>query len=145
MRYKSVLSIGRLLQSFLCLFLRACSVVEKLILKPQLYNFDHKFSYKLQLFLTVEHFVLHTQHILCFICLNMIFQVLGYLEGLSSVTVVTEDMMLWMYSLTTFIMVGMSIMVTGKAYLSDAIVCTLNTYEYTKASQAIVLTIKLII
>ena len=75
----------------------------------------------------------------------MIFQALGYLKGLSSVTVVTEDLMLWMYSLTTFIMVGMSIMVTGKAYLSDPIVCTLNTYEYTKATGAVIFEIKLII
>ena len=67
----------------------------------------------------------------------MIFQVLGFLKGLSAVNVVTEDLMLWIYSLTTFIMVGMSIMVTGKAYLSDPIVCTLNAYEYTKASDLV--------
>ena len=66
----------------------------------------------------------------------MILQVLGYLKGLTAVDVVTEDAMIWLYSLTAFILLGMSILVTGKSYLGDPIECTMNTYEYTKASES---------
>ena len=43
----------------------------------------------------------------------MILQIVTYLKEFSSVTVVTEDLMLRTFSFTTFIMLFLSILVTG--------------------------------
>ena len=46
---------------------------------------------------------------------KMILQIVTYLKEFSSVTVVTEDLMLRTFSFTTFIMLFLSILVTGIA------------------------------
>ena len=43
----------------------------------------------------------------------MILQIVTYLKEFSSVTVVTEDLMLRTFSVTTFILMFLSILVTG--------------------------------
>ena len=43
----------------------------------------------------------------------MILQIVTYLKEFSTVTVVTEDLMLRTFSVTTFILMFLSIMVTG--------------------------------
>ena len=78
----------------------------------------------------------------------MFLEIFSYLKNFSSVTAVTEDLLLKCYSMTTFILLFMSILVTGKtqqnkslyytlytpfpsgkAYLSDPIFCYRNTDE----------------
>ena len=46
---------------------------------------------------------------------DMILQIVTYLKEFSTVTVVTEDLMLRTFSFTTFILMFLSIMVTGSA------------------------------
>ncbi len=60
----------------------------------------------------------------------MIFQILGYLKGLSSHTVITEDLMFSVYSLTSFLLLSMAVLVTGKTFLSEPIICTLNVDKW---------------
>ena len=44
---------------------------------------------------------------------NMFLEIFSYLKNFSSVTAVTEDLLLKCYSMTTFILLFMSILVTG--------------------------------
>ena len=44
----------------------------------------------------------------------MFLEIFSYLKNFSSVTAVTEDLLLKCYSMTTFILLFMSILVTGK-------------------------------
>jgi len=57
----------------------------------------------------------------------MIFQVLGYLRGLTSPSLTTEDLMMQLYTSTSFLLLAMSLLVTGSTYLGESIICSLHS------------------
>ena len=54
-------------------------------------------------------------------------QVLGYLRGLTSPSLTTEDLMLQLYTFTSFLLLAMSLLVTGSTYLGESIICSLHS------------------
>ena len=54
-------------------------------------------------------------------------QVLGYLRGLTSPSLTTEDLMLQLYTSTSFLLLAMSLLVTGSTYLGESIICSLHS------------------
>ena len=56
-----------------------------------------------------------------------IYQVLGYLRGLTSPSLTTEDLTMQLYTSTSFLLLAMSLLVTGSTYLGESIICSLHS------------------
>ena len=69
-----------------------------------------------------------------------IYQVLGYLRGLTSPSLTTEDLTMQLYTSTSFLLLAMSLLVTGSTYLGESIICSLHSpimyYDVTACSHA---------
>ena len=52
---------------------------------------------------------------------------LGYLRGLASPSLTTEDLTMQLYTATSFLLLAMSLLVTSSTFLGEAIICTLHS------------------